>query len=54
MKITGGQLRVKDLLSAGEGESRWEEKADQLRIYSGEKFRTADRVPAGGVCAVTG
>ncbi len=54
LKVTGGELRVKDLLSGGEGEARWEEKADQLRIYSGEKFRTADRVGAGGVCAVTG
>ena len=46
MKITGGRLRVKELLDG--------EKADQLRLYSGVKFDTAERVPAGGVCAVTG
>ena len=32
----------------------WEEKADQIRIYSGAKFRTVDEAPAGTVCAVTG
>ena len=32
----------------------WEEKADQLRLYSGVKFTAADRVEAGQVCAVAG
>ena len=32
----------------------WEEKADQIRIYSGAKFRTVEEAPAGTVCAVTG
>ena len=50
MKITGGSLRVKALLS-GPG---WEEKADQLRIYSGAKFQAVDEAAAGTVCAVTG
>ena len=50
MKITGGSLKVKALLS-GPG---WEEKADQLRIYSGAKFQAVDEAAAGTVCAVTG
>ena len=50
LKVTGGTLKVKAPLS-GPG---WEEKADQLRIYSGAKYQTADEVPAGAVCAVTG
>ncbi|MBR5381844.1 MAG: TetM/TetW/TetO/TetS family tetracycline resistance ribosomal protection protein [Oscillospiraceae bacterium] len=55
MKITGGELRVKDVVAKKlSGETVWEEKADQLRLYSGDKFKTADCVPAGGVCAVTG
>lgn len=105
MKITGGSLRVKDLLTnrratgpgaaaaaraaggtpaakagkipvAGntpEAESTsaggvpaadggdvlaedtiWEEKANQIRIYSGTKYRTVDEAPAGTVCAVAG
>ena len=32
----------------------WEEKADQLRLYSGPQYRLAETVPAGEVCAVTG
>ena len=54
MKITGGTLKVKAPLSGGTGETAWEEKADQLRLYSGAKFRTTDQAPAGTVCAVTG
>ncbi|MCI8478911.1 MAG: GTP-binding protein [Oscillospiraceae bacterium] len=54
LKVTGGVLRVKDLLSGGSGEDAWEEKVDQIRLYSGAKFQTADTLKAGGVCAVTG
>ena len=58
LKVTGGTLRVKDLLTnrrPGLSEDRvWEEKADQLRIYSGTKFRPVEEAPAGTVCAVTG
>ncbi|MBH1939946.1 TetM/TetW/TetO/TetS family tetracycline resistance ribosomal protection protein [Mobilitalea sibirica] len=32
----------------------WEEKVDQIRIYSGNKYETVDEVKAGAVCAVTG
>ena len=54
LKVTGGTLRVKDALSGPDGEGRWEEKADQLRLYSGAKFRALEEAPAGTVCAVTG
>lgn len=58
MKITGGSLKVKDLLTnKKEGESSqeiWEEKADQLRIYSGAGFEIKGEVQAGEICAVTG
>jgi len=54
MKITGGALKVKTPLSGGSGEGRWEEKADQLRLYSGERFAPVQQVEAGQVCAVTG
>lgn len=50
MKITGGALAVKGRIAYGE----LEEKADQIRIYSGEKYELADQVQAGEVCAVTG
>lgn len=32
----------------------WEEKVNQIRIYSGEKYTTPAQVQAGEVCAVTG
>ena len=54
MKVTGGALKAKALLSGGRDEDRWQEKADQLRLYSGAKFSPADTVEAGSVCAVTG
>ena len=58
LKVTGGTLHVKNLISSrreGLPEAQvWEEKADQLRIYSGAKFRPVEEAPAGTVCAVTG
>lgn len=59
MKITGGILKARESLRgkwrnpSGEWEE-WEEKVNQIRIYSGEKFETAREVTAGSVCAVTG
>lgn len=46
LKITGGRLRVKDVI--GEG------KADQIRIYSGNKHELVMEAEAGMVCALTG
>ena len=54
MKITGGALHTKDLLTGQEGGVLWQEKADQLRLYSGAKFRPVDAAEAGAVVAVTG
>lgn len=59
LKITGGSLKVKMLLSnekeVGEGkEELWEEKAEQIRIYSGNSFEAVKEAKAGSVCAVTG
>jgi small GTP-binding protein len=70
MKITGGSLRVKKLLSNSEKDKRktqpkgnhsedndtelWEEKVDQIRIYSGVRYEAVEEAGAGSVCAVTG
>ena len=58
MKITGGTLKVKSVLSNGRpgetGEGIWQEKVNQIRIYSGEKYTMVSEVKAGTVCAVTG
>ena len=59
LKITGGMFKLKMLLSnvkvGGEGkEELWEEKAEQIRIYSGNSFEAVKEAKAGSVCAVTG
>lgn len=52
MKITGGVLRVKDLIDGREeGEA---EKVNQIRVYSGSKFEAVNEAEAGMICAVTG
>lgn len=48
LKITGGSLKVKGFL---DGE---EEKVNQIRVYSGQKFETVNEAEAGMICAVTG
>lgn len=50
MKITGGRLKVRDVLTNGD----WAEKVNQIRIYSGQKFEASNEAEAGTVCAVTG
>ena len=50
LKVTGGQLRVREVLHGPD----WEEKVNQIRLYSGAKFTAVDVAPAGTVCAVTG
>lgn len=55
LKITGGRLRVKDQLAGAEqSEEPWEEKVNQIRIYSGEKYEMVQEAAAGMICAVTG
>ena len=52
LKVTGGSLKVRTLLEGAQG--AWQEKVNQIRIYSGSKYQTVDEAPAGTVCAVTG
>ncbi|MCI8835175.1 MAG: GTP-binding protein [Ruminococcus sp.] len=72
LKVTGGKLQVKDLLtnrggeqkilysgkressSTGNEEGYWEEKVNQIRIYSGAKYETVGEAAAGTICAVAG
>ena len=46
LKVTGGVLKVKENLG--------EEKINEIRLYSGEKYEQSKEVPAGEVCTVTG
>ena len=46
MKITGGVLHARDELGS--------EKANEVRLFSGEKYESVREVHAGEVCTVTG
>lgn len=48
LKVTGGSLKVRSVIPG------IDEKVNQIRLYSGEKFETTDEVFAGGVCTVLG
>ena len=46
LKITGGSLKVKSLLN--------NEKVNEIRLYSGQRYDTAAEAEAGTICAVSG
>ena len=50
IKITGGSLKVKTALNINGND----EKTDEIRIYSGSKFKSVNEAYPGQVCAVTG
>ena len=55
LKVTGGSLKVKETLSADTKDGEyWEEKINQIRVYSGAKFEPINEALPGCVCAVTG
>ncbi len=54
-KITSGSLKVKTPLFGikSNGEA-WQEKVNQLRVYSGEKYTLVDEAASGQICAAAG
>lgn len=64
VKVTGGSLKVKQTIAVGGGADRangaeklkadCEEKIDQIRQYSGEKYEVLQEVDAGSVCTLLG
>ena len=55
MKITGGVLNVKEVLTGSDREDNsWSEKVNSIRIYSGNKFSVTEKADIGTVCAVMG
>ena len=55
LKVTDGSLPVKATVTAREdARTPFAEKADQLRVYSGSKFRLTSEALPGDVVAVTG
>lgn len=53
LKVTGGKLTVRQLLKS-DSEEAWEEKVNQIRVYSGEQYQSVQEAAAGMICAVTG
>lgn len=53
-KVTGGKLRVKQTLDVTVGTQTFPEKANQLRVYTGDRFALTDVAESGQVVAVTG
>ena len=55
MKITGGKLSAKDVLALKDknGES-CDEKVEEIRIYSGEKYKSVKEANPGMLCALVG
>ena len=54
MKILGGSLKVKTPLEDLTDEKGLPQKAEQIRIYSGERFEAVQEAFPGQICAVTG
>ncbi len=50
MKISGGRLCAKDIISTG----KEEEKIDLIRIYTGSRYTAAASVLPGQICAIPG
>lgn len=48
LKVTGGSIKVKDIIDDSD------EKINQIRVYSGEKYVTVNQAMPGDICAVTG
>lgn len=51
MKITGGSLKVKSMV---ETDGSAPEKINEIRIYSGDKYKITDEAFPGDICAVAG
>ena len=52
LKVTGGRLKVKGTVSGGNTEKpseAWQEKVNQIRVYSGERYQGRSIMPAMAV-----
>lgn len=50
LKVTGGVLSARDIIK----KDSWEEKVNEIRIYSGVKYQSVSSAAIGDVCTVTG
>lgn len=54
-KITGGSLKTKDVIDISlPGGEVVREKVEEIRLYSGDKYKSVASAPAGCVCAILG
>ncbi len=54
LKLTGGRLKVKQVLPFNKDGEEIGEKADQIRLYSGTSYKSVDEASRGMLCTVTG
>ncbi len=54
LKVTGGEIRARDPVTGGSGDTAWEEKIAEIRQYSGARYTAVPRAVAGELCCVTG
>ena len=54
LKVTGGTLNTKDSVEIRSHGEMIREKIEEIRLYSGDKYKSVQSAPAGTVCAVLG
>ena len=54
LKVTGGTLRTKDTVEIRSHGEIMREKIEEIRLYSGDKYKSVPSAAAGTVCAVLG
>ena len=55
LKITGGSLKPKDTITVkSEGGREIVEKVEEIRIYSGDRYKSVSKVEGSAVCALLG
>lgn len=56
LKITSGQLKLKDMISGKNQETHqvWQEKVNQIQICSGNDTQLVKEVSAGSICTIPG
>lgn len=55
LKVKGGTLKLRDkIVFKNKNESLWEEKVNQIRLYSGAAYDLVEKVVGGEICGVVG
>lgn len=55
LKITGGSIRVKDIVSFADSSGvAINEKINEIRVYSGKKYKNIQEATGGMICTLTG